>query len=112
MKKYVELCEKYVGRDERKFLEADIHLHKAIVQASHNTLLIELYESMTDILYQSIKTFLAMRKHLNKEEKIHRDLYEAIRDNNEVVAIQSVNAYIDELKEMLHHMKEEKSWHK
>lgn len=110
MKHYIELCEKYVGVDESKFLEADINLHKAIVQASHNKVLIELYESMTDILYTSIKTLLAMRKQLNKEGQIHRDLYEAIRDKNIETAILSVNFYIDELKEMLHNMKEDKTW--
>lgn len=110
IKKYIELCERYVDEDETKFLEADINLHKAIVHASHNKLLIELYESMTDILYKSIKTLLAMRKQLNREGQIHRELYEAIYDKNVERAIDSVNKYIDELIDMLGMMKGDITW--
>lgn len=106
LKYYIELCELYVETNEQKFLEADINFHKAIVQASHNKLLNELYESMTHILYKSIETLLVMRHELNKEGQVHRDLYEAIKEKNVVKAVESVSVYIDELKEMLHDMKE------
>lgn len=105
IQKYIELCELYADKDGKKFLDADINLHQAIVQASHNQLLIELYESMTDILYQSIKTFLVMPQQTDREEQAHRSLYEAIYNKDVEKARQSVNEYIDELKDMINSLK-------
>lgn len=110
MDKYIKQCEMYVEKDEAKFIESDIKFHKSIVNASHNQVLIDLYEHMTETLYYSIKTLLKMRKKLNKEGQIHRNLYVAIRDKKIDQAIQSVNTYIDELKEMLNNVEEDRIW--
>src|SRR5699024_2239759 len=96
--------------DEAAFIEADIQFHKAIVKASHNKVLIDLYEHMTDILYQSVETLLKIRKKLNFQAHIHQDLFEAIRDKQVEQAVQCVNIYIDELQETLNEIKEGGTW--
>lgn len=47
--------------DIDQFITSDIEFHKAIVQASGNQLLIDLYEHMTDLLYSFVHDFLAMQ---------------------------------------------------
>lgn len=90
-----------------QFIQADIMFHKAIVKASHNQLLIDLYEHMTNALYTSVRDLVMMRSPLNYEEDIHGDLLEAIRKQDINKAIKYVDKYINKLKESLKNMMEE-----
>lgn len=89
------------------FIEADISFHKAIVEASHNRMLIDLYESMTEALYSSVRDLMLLNAPLDFEKEIHLDLYEAILEQDVKRASAYVNGYSNELKKALMSMKED-----
>lgn len=89
------------------FIEADISFHKAIVEASHNRMLIDLYEYMTDALYSSVRDLMLLNAPLDFEKEIHLELYEAILDQDVNRASEYVNGYSNELKKALMSMKED-----
>lgn len=89
------------------FIEADISFHKAIVEASHNRMLIDLYEYMTDALYNSVRDLRLLNAPLDLEKEIHLELYEAILDQDINRASEYVNGYSNELKKALTSMKED-----
>ena len=89
------------------FIEADISFHKAIVEASHNRMLIDLYEHMTDALYSSVRDLMILNTPLDFEKEIHMDLYEAILEQDMNRASEYVNDYSNKLKKTLMSMKED-----
>src|SRR5699024_6289546 len=55
METFIDICqEAYDVNDMERFLEADFSLHQVIVEASNNSILIDLYASLNDSLYYSI----------------------------------------------------------
>lgn len=80
-----------------KFISSDIQFHKAVVQASSNQLLIDLYEHMTEILYSFVHDFMAMEPPFQFEQKLHLELFEAIQKQDK----ESAAAYVENDMEVL-----------
>ncbi|MDE3720511.1 MULTISPECIES: FadR/GntR family transcriptional regulator [Nocardiopsis] len=91
-------------RDMSAFVEADFTFHRAVVNATHNTLLIDLYDDIAQVVYASI-AHTAYEK--NEEEGAaptptgdgidHSKLTEAIRAADPTAAVREATCYIDEL---------------
>ncbi|WP_307256361.1 FadR/GntR family transcriptional regulator [Oikeobacillus pervagus] len=96
--------------DHIQFIEADILFHKAVVQASHNQMLIDLYEHITDALNTSVQDLTMLRAPLDYEKEIHQELYEAILAQDTDQAVKNVNSYMDELKRTLTNKKGSHIW--
>lgn len=87
--------------DKLRYVAADVKLHLAIVEASGNPILMELYGHITEAIQESItllseKTFgrgLPMNKHIH--------LVEAIVRNDPDAADQAVQQHIDEMKKAI-----------
>lgn len=96
--------EAHAARDMSAFVEADFALHKAVVKATHNTLLIELYNDIAQVVYASIAHIAyelndsaAEHTSVAAEEVDHSQLVEAIRAADPVAATREAACYIDEL---------------
>ncbi|GIN70581.1 GntR family transcriptional regulator [Bacillus sp. J14TS2] len=99
---YMEQCRDTAQRDAvEDFISADMAFHKAMVKASHNQLLQELYEYMTDPLYTSISKLMIIDTPFACEKMIHSELLDAIREQNIEEAIKYVNEYIFDFKKRL-----------
>lgn len=101
--KYIENCLDdckiaAVSNDPYKFTQKDIIFHKSIVKATHNKMFIELYEHITDGLQKSIDEVMQMRNEGTFENELHIDLYDAIKNRNPQLALDSVNEYLNESK--------------
>ncbi|GAB3498480.1 FadR/GntR family transcriptional regulator [Nocardiopsis coralliicola] len=79
--------------DVPAFVEADFTFHLAVVQATHNPLLIELYDDISTVVYGSI----AESVHPTPEQLDHDRLCEAIRDRDPELALQEAACYLDDL---------------
>lgn len=96
--------EALTSRDMGTFVEADFALHKAVVDATHNTLLIELYSDIAQAVYASI-AHIAYKNNDSAAEHTsvategidHSQLVEAIRATDPVAATREAICYIDEL---------------
>ncbi|MGE8203571.1 FadR/GntR family transcriptional regulator [Heyndrickxia sp. NPDC080065] len=98
----LKACEKAAEQNDRKaYVKADIELHKEIVEASHNGILIDLYKHMTSSLQSSIQNLTKMTTHTDFHIGIHQELVEAIVKQNADQAIAVVNEYITQFKEAL-----------
>ncbi|MGE7766348.1 FadR/GntR family transcriptional regulator [Peribacillus sp. NPDC096540] len=89
------------AKDSQAYEEADIQLHKAIIEASHNSLLIDLYEHMADSLHASIHQIVEMSSDANLHLNIHCSLVDAIIEQDEERAVETVNEYIAQFKKSL-----------
>lgn len=91
------------AKDLSEFANADIELHKAIVRASHNNPLIELYTDHANALHDSIFALTGMTAVSENEldPGTHDDLVDAIIEQNQVEACTIVTDYIDRLKKIV-----------
>ncbi|HEY4600299.1 MAG TPA: FadR/GntR family transcriptional regulator [Cerasibacillus sp.] len=88
-------------RDMDAFIKTDLLFHKAIVQAADNPLLYELYEHMADAVSSSISDMMQVDSMFNYEAGIHRELLDAIRNQDSEKATTYVNEYITVLMQRL-----------
>ncbi|QQZ09691.1 FadR/GntR family transcriptional regulator [Heyndrickxia vini] len=88
-------------RDSKSYVEADFELHKSIVEASHNSILIDLYEHMTLSLQTSIQNLAEITTHSDFHIGIHQKLIEAILEQKSNQAADTVNEYIAQFKDTL-----------
>jgi DNA-binding FadR family transcriptional regulator len=85
-------------KDLDRFITSDIQFHKAIVHASANQLLIDLYEPLTDILYSFVQDLMALESPFMYEEELHLELFEAIRTQDKAAAAGYVEDYMKVLR--------------
>jgi DNA-binding FadR family transcriptional regulator len=97
------------AKDSQAYEVADIQLHKAIIKASHNSMLIDLYDHMADSLHDSIHHVVQVSSHANFYLKIHCNLVDAIIEQDTDRAIETVNEYIAQFKKSLALSTEEQS---
>lgn len=101
LNEYLNRCKN--AKDLSEFATADIELHKAIVRASHNGPLIELYTHHVNALHDSISALLGMTA-LPEDELdpgAHDELVEAIIEQNHESVCTIVTDYIDRLKKIV-----------
>ena len=91
-------------RDMGAFVEADFSFHRSVVNATHNTLLIDLYDDIAQVVYASIahtaygqSAEAADRPSSATEGIDHTGLTEAIRAADAPAAAREATCYIDEL---------------
>jgi len=83
------------GTDKAEAVKADMALHLAVMQATHNGLLIDLYGHMTEALYDSIDGTLFLDAVSNEvHERAHRELVEAIIAQDADAAERAADLYI------------------
>jgi len=99
---HLEACrEAAEAKDSKTYVEADIQLHKAIVNASHNRMLVDLYEQMSAPLQQSVHNLSEITCHSDFHHHVHRKLVEAIIGQDTDLAAEAVNEYIEQFIETL-----------
>ncbi|WP_257125395.1 FadR/GntR family transcriptional regulator [Bhargavaea cecembensis] len=85
--------------DGRAYLAADAALHKAVVRASHNSVLVDLYGHLADPLAASIRNILDASSDENIQYQYHDTLIDAIAGRNPDRAMAAVNEYITQFKQ-------------
>ncbi|MDA0564523.1 FadR family transcriptional regulator [Streptomonospora sp. S1-112] len=83
-------------RDMSAFVETDFAFHRAVVNATHNSLLIELYDDIAQVVYDSI-AHTAYGQPFSDEGIDHNGLAEAIRAGDADRALREAACYLDEL---------------
>ncbi len=102
IKSHLEICHAAAEKgDSHTYVNADIELHKAIAEASHNSILIDLYEHMSVPLQDSVHDLAKITSHTDFHHHVHRKLVEAILNQNTDQAADAVNEYISQFKETL-----------
>ncbi|GAB3213190.1 FadR/GntR family transcriptional regulator [Marinactinospora thermotolerans] len=86
----------WAQRDMAAFVEADFSFHRAVVKATHNSLLIELYDDIAQVVYDSI-AHTAYGEPDQEEGMNHANLSRAIRDGDPDRALREAACYIDDL---------------
>ncbi|WP_077602950.1 FadR/GntR family transcriptional regulator [Oceanobacillus sojae] len=105
---YIQLSRQAVEKkDYEQFIELDIHFHQAVVSASHNQLLIDLYEPLAEIIYSFVQDLMAMNKPFKYEEELHIELFTAIRSQDKQAAATYVEDYMEVLRKEVVEMIEE-----
>lgn len=97
----LERCEAAAANgDIDRFVTEDIRLHQSIVTASHNEVLIELYDHIAEASQDS---FTSMTRYEVDTEfiEIHRQLVEAIVEQDAARAAAAVHRYISQSKAVL-----------
>ncbi|MEE2046946.1 GntR family transcriptional regulator [Nocardiopsis tropica] len=91
-------------RDMSAFVEADFTFHRSVVNATHNTLLIDLYDDIAQVVYASIAHTAyeqndgATNQPSSETDGVdHSKLTEAIRSADPAAAAREATCYIDEL---------------
>jgi DNA-binding FadR family transcriptional regulator len=83
-------------RDMAEFVEADFGFHRAVVDATHNALLIDLYDDIAQAVYDSI-AHTAYGQPRQDETMDHGKLTAAIRAGDPDRALREAACYLDEL---------------
>ncbi|GGD95099.1 FadR/GntR family transcriptional regulator [Paenibacillus nasutitermitis] len=102
-------CQKAVEQQDRQtYIAADIQLHQAIVAASHNDILLELYKHISTALQQSV-TYVVELSNQKMHDEFHQQLVEAIIAQNADKAVEAVHFYIKQARSDLENHLEETS---
>jgi len=102
METYIDICqEAFDGNDMERFLEADFALHQAIVEASNNSILIDLYASLNDSLYYSIAQNVIDVGTDENEVEVHHQLFLAIEKQEAHKASRIVKEYLSTMKKQM-----------
>ncbi|GEL06340.1 FadR/GntR family transcriptional regulator [Rummeliibacillus stabekisii] len=99
LEEYIQLSRQAVkSKDWAQFIELDICFHKAVVLASTNQLLIDLYEPLLETINSFVQDLMAMNATFKFEEELHIDLLSAIRGQNKEAAATYVENYMELLR--------------
>ncbi|MFC4947792.1 FadR/GntR family transcriptional regulator [Pseudonocardia sp. GCM10023141] len=82
------------GGDRTRFVAADLDFHRAVIAATGNQVLIDLYAGLTEALQHSVATVDALDDDPNGFPG-HDDLAEAIAAGDPVAARAAASAYLD-----------------
>ena len=83
------------ARDYTVGVDKDAEFHLAVVRCSHNELLAELYQGLTEVVRASVES--TVRTKPNKANVDHRGLLNAIRDQDPERAAAEAAGFLDEL---------------
>lgn len=79
------------------FVSSDARLHHLVVTATHNSLLVELYNNIAQVVHESIERTVHEHSHQDSGTIDHWPLVEAIRDRDPQRAVAETACYIDEV---------------
>ncbi|GLU45817.1 FadR/GntR family transcriptional regulator [Nocardiopsis ansamitocini] len=91
-----ERAQAWRERDVNAFIEADFTFHRAVVVATHNLLLVELYDDISQAVYESIAHTVDMTG-ASDDGLDHQGLADAIHDGDPERALREAACYLDEL---------------
>lgn len=102
--KHIKLCfqhrnEAVQNRKFEEFATWDVAFHRAIVAASKNDLLVDLYEHITDALKEMVTKITAMTGDIYYCIDTHEQLLNAIEEQDQAKAVDAVHHYIEESKQ-------------
>ncbi|MBA2937410.1 FadR family transcriptional regulator [Paenibacillus sp. CGMCC 1.16610] len=99
IQQHIESCKLAVhSRDHAAYALADIAFHRSIIAASHNPLLMELYNHMTEGVRETISDVMELSSHSYYLQN-HEMLLLAIQQNDSSQAAETVRIYIEHSKE-------------
>lgn len=102
MESNLRACEEaFKKNDLDAYLTADVNFHQAIVEASENGLLIDLYSTFSDSLYYSVEQNISDLQKNRDEQKIHEQLFHAIKEQQATKANDIVRSYLLKRKALL-----------
>ncbi len=84
----------HFAKDTEEYIQADLELHQAIVAATHNYVLIELYGHMSEALRESIGSVAREYAMSHTDPWNHHDLVDAIIAGNPAAAEEAVRVHI------------------
>jgi len=93
---FAECEEAALVKDFAAFIEADIKLHRSIVKAAHNQLLMDLYERVAESIQLSIGNIIT-----NYQPTPHSKLVHAIIEKKPEGAVAAVDEYIQQFKDSI-----------
>ncbi|WCK55188.1 FadR/GntR family transcriptional regulator [Aneurinibacillus sp. Ricciae_BoGa-3] len=109
IRSHLSACDEALeANDKRAYMEYDIKLHQSIIEATHNSVLMDLYEHMTDALTLSVHGLIEIISDFHLHQRIHQNLVEAIIESDPNEAAVAVYQYIEKFREELQLNMEEK----
>ncbi|HLR79916.1 MAG TPA: FadR/GntR family transcriptional regulator [Bacillota bacterium] len=107
MQECIDQCRRAAEEENLEaFIAADIKFHQAMIKASHNQMLQELYEHITESIRSSIRKLMMLDEYFDFEKEIHSELLESIQQQDERQSIQHVNDYIKVFRKKIHVLEE------
>lgn len=74
--------------------EADINFHMSIAQATHNMLLIDLYQYISKYFVTYIASKIEKKESVEEIDKLHKDLFLSIKNRDEISAKEIVKKIV------------------
>ncbi|GIP31479.1 FadR/GntR family transcriptional regulator [Paenibacillus sp. J2TS4] len=87
--------------DTDTYIRTDLELHRLVMAATYNPLLIDLYDHMSDSLHQSIHTVVEDTLTENEHHLAHHDMVEAIAASDPEGAENATRSYIEAMRSAL-----------
>lgn len=87
-------AEAFAAMDHAGFVEADLAFHMAVVEATHNRVLIELYRDFSDALRASIGAAGVLLRHADVP---HEPIADAIKAGDAAAAARATHACLDQI---------------
>jgi DNA-binding FadR family transcriptional regulator len=84
------------AKDFEAYIEADVKLHKSIVEAAHNQLFMELYERVGEFVQLSIGSMI-----FDHQQIPHHKLVQSIMGRDSIGAAAAVDEYIEQFKQTI-----------
>lgn len=81
--------------NNQEFIKADLAFHRAIVDASHNALLIDIYDRFAKSLAESINGSQCMLVSQIGLDPFHQQVFDALEVQNEVEAVSATESLLD-----------------
>lgn len=105
---YIQQCRQAAEKNDRdQFIASDTHFHQAIVLASDNQLLIDLYRPMMEIIYSFVQDLMTMDAPFKYEDELHLELLATIRVRDKAAAAKYVEDYMEVLRNNVIQLMEE-----
>lgn len=92
--------------DEAKSEQADVDFHVMIAKATHNSLIIQLMESLSSKIHSMMKDtrklwFFSERSSSMRLIEEHREIYQYILEQNEALAVERMGQHIEKVERIL-----------
>ncbi|MEH6890143.1 FadR/GntR family transcriptional regulator [Bacillus sp. JJ864] len=105
MQRWLDEMQKGVG-DERAGEKADFHFHMAIAEASHNNILLELMNHVSEMIAETIgetRRIILYGEQTTAERLLeeHRKIYEAVLENDVAAAQQAMQDHLTKVECMV-----------
>jgi DNA-binding FadR family transcriptional regulator len=87
--------------DPQGYISADVAFHIAVARATHNSVMIDLYEQMTESLHMSVGGTVDVKELMDEQAQTHGALVQAIAEQNADAAEEAARSLIQASKTAL-----------